>query len=219
LIVLSLFCGWQVYGDQSTFTAVDGVYLYNADGTTQMSTNNLVLLVAVTGSATPTNLILQPTAQLGAVGTVLQNNNVILGKWTLDSGNGNGFFQQPCTVTIQTNKTVSQVALPGVVQTGDPVVLYWFPTLTLSATTVSSGTAYGMYTTNAVLDVTDTPDGWFVQPAMANNTIGMLTVASGAGSLPESTGKASYVTVPEPSAFLLVAMGLGLGITVLRRRK
>jgi hypothetical protein len=95
----------------------------------------------------------------------------------------------------------------GNLNAGDPLALYWFPTLTSSATAPGIGTPYGMFT-----------DSSFVMPSDgATITLSFLTTSVG-GSLPDSLGIANLVTIPEPSTYALIGFGL-LGLVFIARRK
>jgi len=174
-----------------------------------MPTTGLVLLVADTlsnGFYTGTSLL--PEATLTNAFNFLQGDDMILWTGQLDSFLGDGIF----------NKNMASLAFTGNWGPTDPLALYWFPTLTPLSTTVGALTWYGMYTTNVVLDgTTPTLGGWFTPPDASGVILNFLTVSEG-GSTPNSYGWANNQTIPEPSAFMLVGMGL-LGALLLHRRR
>lgn len=108
--------------------------------------------------------------------------------------------------------------------TGDPLALLWFPTLTTASSTISAGTEYGFYRNAAAVDGTQ---AW-VTPAdpTSNYLLGFFTQdgaelspGGGAANL-ASAGNASLTVggaVPEPSRSLLAL--IGFGVLALRRRR
>jgi len=160
-----------------------------------MPTNGLVLLVADTlsnGFVVADNLL---GASIASASSFLKDDDWIIWRAELDSGFGEGYLLQTAGNLILTNGW-------GV---GDPIALYWFPTLTLTDTTVPAGIWHGWYTTNVAIDTT-TPPGWFTPGDGAAITLNLVTESQG-GSSPNSMGYANYF-VPEPSALALVGMGL-----------
>lgn len=88
--------------------------------------------------------------------------------------------------------------------------MYWFPTLTVSATTPGALTPYGMYTTNVVVDgsaLWETPsDGASLHDLRFFTSD--ATILNGGGSNPAAAGNASLMTpAPEPSALMFVVLG------------
>jgi hypothetical protein len=107
-------------------------------------------------------------------------NDVILYRGSLDSGFGPGFFQRVVNVDLNSFAGLSP---------GDPIQLYWFPTLTASSTSPGSGATYGFYRHNPGLDGSDP---WEIPGDGAIVNLAFVTVSQG-GSNPDSLGYASHV--------------------------
>jgi hypothetical protein len=90
---------------------------------------------------------------------------------------------------------------------GDPIGIFWYPTLTTSATSPGFGTPYGFYQFDTVLP----GDGGLIDALFATNSFFN-------GSLPDIAGVANLITIPEPTTYGLIGMGL-LGLVYLARRK
>jgi len=173
-----------------------------------MATSGLIVVVADTsGNGFYTGTSLLPEASVALQYSFLQDDDLIIWRGPLESSSGPGVFSQGLANLIFTNNWGQ----------GDPVALYWFPTLTTAASTVGALTWYGMYTTNVAIDGT-TPGsgGWFTPSDGSLITLNFITATEG-GSNPDSRGYAFFQTIPEPSACVLVGMGL-LGTWLLRRR-
>lgn len=108
--------------------------------------------------------------------------------------------------------------------TGDPLALLWFPTLTAASSTIPAGTQYGFYTNATAVDGTQ---AW-VTPAdpTSNYLLGFFTkdgveLSPGTGAANSAAaGNASLTVgaVPEPSRSMLGLIGFGM-LTLRRRRR
>ncbi len=100
-------------------------------------------------------------------------------------------------------------SLDGSLTVGDPVQLYWFPTLTVSdydSNSLSEGTTYGFYRDSVGIDGSAQ---WVVPGDGSTVSLKFLTEGQG-GSNPESAGWASLTVVPEASNLIFGALALGL---------
>ena len=98
---------------------------------------------------------------------------------------------------------------------GDLLQLYWFPTLTLSSTTVGEGTNYGAYRTDSI--VSDSNISWALPSDGQTVALNFLTANVG-GSISDSLGQATLTTVPEP-ATTVALLGGAAGVFVMLRRR
>lgn len=171
-------------------------------GSTAMANNMLVELIEDTtttfGAPTPTSF----------VGT--DPNEAVLWSGTVSSGQSGvaGGFG-PVQITL------SGASLT----TGDYLLLRWFPTLSLSASSPGANTTYGQFRTNAVENGSDI--AWQVPAASADPyQLNFLTVSEG-GTEPNSAGVANLTvtSVPEPASLSLIAGAFSVGALALRRRK
>jgi hypothetical protein len=135
-----------------------------------MPTTGLVLLVC---SSLDTNFSGPSTNGL------VSGDDVILGKWDLTLNNNPGEFSGstgPWTIGVSN------------VTAGDPVALFWFPTLNISSTSVTNGTRYGMFTDAVGLD----GDAFFVPSDGSSYFLSFNTPAVGGGNFSETQGYASF---------------------------
>jgi hypothetical protein len=104
---------------------------------------------------------------------------------------------------------------------GDPLAIYWIPTLSPGATNVGLDVAYGMYTDQVGLD----GSAAWITPAsgaaitMLFSTTGVYGNNNGSNA-PASAGYSSFDTVvPEPSDFGLIGGASALALAFYRGRK
>jgi MYXO-CTERM domain-containing protein len=107
--------------------------------------------------------------------------------------------------------------------TGDPLALLWFPTLTTASSTIPEGTQYGFYRNAAAVDNTQ---AWVTPADPANNyLLGFFTkdgveLSPGPGAANLAAAGNASLTVdaaPEPSRSMLGLIGFGM--LALRRRR
>jgi hypothetical protein len=154
-----------------------GGYLKDATGTKVSNSSGLLVLVASTqdDSFTP---ITSDCVFIAGQAIASGSDDVVL--WTHSiSGDGNsngsaeaGEFRQPVSVTLSDT-------MPA----GAPLRLYWFPSLSPSATSAASGVAYGAYRSTTAAGATDS-DGSEAWVLPADCTLGheLLFLTSDAGS-------------------------------------
>jgi hypothetical protein len=135
-------------------------------------------------------------------------DDIIVGRWSLDSGFGPGVFTRDFTTTLS-----------GDWNTGDPLQLYWYPTLTEAATQPGAGTTFGRYTDPVGIDGSDP---WFTpSDGNAQNTLRFVTtdaLVATPGSNPPEAGEANFTVVPEPSDYAAIIGLACLGWAVISRK-
>lgn len=172
---LCLFSFCSLCSFASVTLSVTADQLKNADGTA-MPVSGLVMLVVSTEDANIAN----PTA----TNFVSDDDQVIfLGDLSVN---------QLAGVLAQ---TVSITDLSGPISSGDPIALFWFPTLSEGANSPGAGVSYGRYDA-ALGEEADGSAAWVVPSdgAFVNLlfiTSDAITVPSG-GSNPASSGIASF---------------------------
>jgi hypothetical protein len=107
------------------------------------------------------------------------------------------------------------LSLGGSFDTGDPLLLRWWPTLTISSPEPGLGTPYGEYRNGSVVDFSDI--AWIAPSDPSSFTLNFLTIAAG-GSQPDSAGNASLAVAPEPTTTALMIVGL-VSLAARRRRQ
>lgn len=178
-----------------------------------MSQDGVFMLVASTTDAT-----FQPifAGSSTAVGSTFGVDDKILFVGDLGTFGVNGVLDE--TLAIDSTLFAG-------LTTGDPLALYWFPTLTTSDTSISAGTTYGYYTNPLAVDGSS---AWLT-PAdpTSNYSLGFFTKdgselspGSSASNL-ASAGNASLTVsaVPEPSVSLLAMAGAMFAVLGRRRRR
>jgi len=170
---------------QALTITVDADLLKDANGVA-MSTNGLVILVASTTDGTFNG----PTSGAFATG-----DDIVIAKFNLLSSGAPG-------VLIDVAPSLS---FSGNWNPGDPLAIYWFPTLTTNSSAPTAGAPYGMYTTTTPLDGSDP---WVTPQTSANINLRFITTDSDSvnghlpGSNPATAGLASLVvggSAPAPS--------------------
>lgn len=163
---LILFVATKALGTVTLNMSV--AYLNDSEGS-PMPTTGLVLLVASTNDdtfGTPT------------LDAFVSGDDTILAKWDLSTWSTPGLLLG----------STGPLTLTGGWNAGDPLQLYWFPTLTLASSSPTAGAAYGQYRTNSP---TDDSDLWITPTDGATVSLKFLTLAAG-GSNSNSTGNASF---------------------------
>ena len=155
-----------------------GAVLSNAAGTA-IPNGGLVLLVSSTTNSTFTA---PPSTASTAVGSVIADDDIIIGSATIDSAASGitGGFAKAINITFSGN-----------LNAGDPIQLYWFPTLTSASTTLGQGVAYGSYRTDSI--ASDSDIAWVLPADGATATLKVLTTTAG-GSIADTAGRATLTT-------------------------
>lgn len=107
-------------------------------------------------------------------------DDVSLFQGSLDSGFGEGVFQRLVNFSLS--------SFPGL-DPGDPMQLFWFPTLTASSTSPGEGTTYGFYRHDTGLDGSAP---WVIPSDGSLVDLKFFTMSQG-GSNPDAFGNASRV--------------------------
>jgi len=182
----------------------ESVYADNT-GTTLAPNGSLVLLVADTsGNGSGFGSI--TGGQNIDVGSIIAGHDLVVDQEGL-SADGL-LFASPSLTTF--SNWVS----------GDPLAIYWIPSLTPGATTVAGSVDYGLYTSSVVSGGSAawiTPnDGDSYPPIYFSTNNGDL----GPSNAPSDAGFASMMTtpIPEPSVYALLGGLTAMGVA-LRKRK
>ncbi len=210
LSILAVFLlGVLPAGATINFNLIGGETIFSDNGTTMAPSNSLVLLVADTtgggfGNLDVGNITVGSTINTGG-------NDLVVGLLSIYNG-------QPGLLYSTFN-----TSLFGAWDAGDPLAIYWIPSLTISNTTVGSGVSYGWFTDSSAAGGSAawiTPaDGSNVNPlyfSTVSDIFGEVNAASNAGYASLST---SATVVPEPSTFGLLGGLLALGVAFWRRRQ
>jgi len=179
-----------------------------------MSQSGLVLFVSSTADSTFDSILAGSSTTVGS--TLNGSDDKIIFRTDLSSYGANGVLD--LTTGALDLSTISGW------NTGDPLALMWFPTLTTASSTITAGTEYGFYRNSTAVDSTQ---AW-VTPAdpTSNYLLGFFTkdgseLSPGASaSNVASVGNASLTVggvVPEPGRFMLGMLGM-LGLVMRRRR-
>lgn len=100
---------------------------------------------------------------------------------------------------------------------GDPLAIYWYPTLTTASTAPEVGVSYGTFRTDSVQSGSEI--AW-ISPSDGTTSALSFVTASLGGDNPDALGYASNLVVPEPSTYAGAFGALCLaGATWFRRRK
>ncbi len=157
---------------------LSGAVLSNSTGTA-LPNGGLVLLVASTTNST---FATPSSTSSTLVGSMIADDDLIIGFATIDSAAASvaGGFTKAFNITFTGN-----------LNAGDPLQLYWFPTLTSTSTTIGAGVSYGTYRTDAIATGSDI--GWVVPADGTTNALSILTVAVG-GTVANTAGQATLTT-------------------------
>lgn len=176
--------------------SLDADLLKDANGA-PMPTNGLVLLVASTGDSTfnaPT-----PTA-------FVSGDDIIIARFDLSSG---GFNQPGVLIDV-----AQSLSFTGNWKPGDPLQMYWFPTLPKNATAPGPGAPYGKFRTDA--NGVDGGNAWVT--GNSSDTINLRFITDDAntdyhmaGSNPAAAALASLTVAGPPPPPLLAIKLLGGG--------
>ena len=190
---------------------IDAGILRNATGTSTVPVGGLLQLVA-TPSGSAANFV-QPTAT-----SFVGGDNVVVASFAMNYFFGTGETDNVVTLTLQ-NIAISTATT---FDQGDPLLLRWYPTLTISSTAPGIGATYGQFRSDSgeaggIAWVTPADGTSLTVP----NGLNFLTMAA-SGTHPDVEGFASSIVspVPEPSIYILLGLGFG-GLTfglVHRRR-
>jgi hypothetical protein len=142
-------------------------------------------------------------------------NEVVLASFAMNSSSVGtaGDFLEPIVLTLTGDGVPPDK--------GSDLLLRWYPTITYASYNASigpeAGTSYGQFRTDAVEDGSDI--AW-VLPGSGTVALNFLTVSQPNGTEPNSAGIAgmTVANVPEPGAFSLMGVALGIGGVALRRR-
>lgn len=180
--------------------------LYDASGV-KLNTGGLVLLIADTSRNGFGSLL---SGSSLSAGSFLNTDDQILGSATIlpnFTGSAMGSFT---SIPLESGAYST-------LNSGDPLAVVWFSTLTGSSTTLVGGASYGVFSSTSA-----TVDGapWTVPAEGALANINFRTILGG-GTHAETEAYASYTVsaIPEPSTYAAIAGALMLGVAVVRRRK
>lgn len=200
ILVLTLLTGLTTLSSQAAVTITFGVQVvYNADGSQLIPENSLVLYGVSTtdgsfGDPTPTAFFSGDDAEIHRGGAAPAGEY--------------GYI-----LNIELSSIPNWT-------TGDPLQIYWFPTLTTAATAPGYGTPYGSFRTDALQDNDGCTISW-VTPSDGGvgDTLNFLTGVNSSYN-PASAGYATGLTaaVPEPSTYAMVFGVICLAGAIIRRK-
>jgi hypothetical protein len=178
---------------------LDAELLKTSDGSA-MPSSGLVILV----TSTLDSSFGGPTA-----GSFVSGDDSIIKKWDLTAGGGGGGFGNGIFAG-STGPGATPLSSIANWTAGDPLQMYWFPTLTLASSSPGAGTSYGQYRDGATVSPgADGSDLWVTDPTQLQTNLRFYTsdatfLKPGPGSNSAATGNASSTTVPEPSEYAMV---------------
>lgn len=180
------------YSQSVTFN-IDAESLKTSGGT-PMAPSGLVILVVSTADA----IFGGPTA-----GSFVSGDDAIVKSWDLTVGGGGGGFGNG--ILSGTTGSIPLANISGW-DPGDPLQMYWFPTLTLSSPSPGAGTSYGQYRDPVGIDTSEVWTTYTPFPFGFRNLKFFTSDATfnSPGTNPAVAGNASLTTVPEPSAYAMV---------------
>ena len=195
---------------------IDGDLLRNSSGVA-IPQSSLFLLVASTSDSIFSTLKEGSLLSVGSIITGAGGDDTIVYKGDISSYGVNGVLN---TSTPGINFSIATGW-----NAGDSLALIWFPTLTISSSTLSAGTPYGIYTNASAVDgssVWITPSSPSTNYKLLFYTKAGSEVSPGASASNAATaGNASLTVaaVPEPSTFAMLGIGMGLAGWMARRKK
>lgn len=176
---------------------LDAESLKTADGSPMPTTGLVVLTAGISG------VFFGPTQT-----TFSGGDELVLKKWNLSAFSMAGVISD----------TTGNLSFTAGWNEGDPLRLYWYPTLTIDSLQPGAGTMYGSYTDSVGIDGSD---AWITSGESGVVSLKFFTsdamFLSGPGSNSEASGRASALVVPEPSAVILF-MAAGSFLVSQRRR-
>jgi hypothetical protein len=189
------------FAAHATTVTIDAEVLKDSFGAA-MPVSGLVILTAGTSGnffgPTPTSFI--------------SGDEIVLKKWDLTGGFATAGMLQ---------ETTGDLTLSGAWNAGDPLRLYWYPTLTLAAAVPEAGTKYGTYRDGVGIDggaawITGGPSDtislkFFTADATVLNAGGSNAANSGVANL-------TVGSVPEPGTVVLSLVAL-VAMTGIQRRR
>lgn len=185
---------------RATTVTLDSEILKDAFGAA-MPVSGLVVLTAGTSGnffgPTPASLV--------------SGDEIVLKKWDLSSGwNTAGVL----------GDTTGDLTLAGAWNAGDPLRMYWYPTLNLASIAPGVGTAYGTYRDAVGIDgsaawITGGPSDTIALKFFTSDATFLTT----GGSNSANAGRANLTVVPEPGTPALVALALFAALATSRSRR
>ena len=201
LLSTTLLAAIHAHAHALTIT-LDCEVLRDASGSAMPISGVVVLTAATTGTfsgPTPTSFV--------------SGTEILLQKWDLSSFAAPGIFSD----------LTSDLPFSGAWGTGDPLRMYWYPTLTLASSAPGAGTSYGTYRDPFGID----GSAAWITPG-ESDTIGLnfyTTTASflnagGSNSADAGLTDLTVAPIPEPgtAAVGLMALLAAMGITRRRQR-
>ncbi|HVU38539.1 MAG TPA: PEP-CTERM sorting domain-containing protein [Opitutales bacterium] len=192
--------------------------LQGGNGSLNVAANSLVLVVADTGNNGFSTLGAGNIAVGATIGT--GSTDLIVGQLAVSAAGIGTNGENVLEATLNGGPT----PYFGSWAAGQPLAIYWIPSLNFGDTNIGNSVAYGMYTNATDHSGTGGSPAW-VTPSDGGtqtfffSTTGVFSTITD----PASAGYASFSTpsaVPEPSTFALLGGLTALGVTgFLRRRK
>lgn len=176
-------------------------YFYENDGTTPLSLDSTIVMLCDADGDGFGDLTQATTSWIADV------DDVVVGRWNLNenaAGAGSSF-------------DFFSFDLAGTVGTGDKLMLVWYDkTYGVGDAGPGEGVHFGTFRTDDAISFSDS--GWFAPADGAAINLNFATVSAGGDSL-DSTGIASYQTVPEPASAVLALLGGGMVYAARRRMR
>jgi hypothetical protein len=174
-----------------------------------MPQNGLLLLVTSTGNSEFTEIT--PTTTFFEGFSLNGSDDLVLAKWNLDEPGV--IANRPFTISSFGVMSPSWNA-------GDPLRIYWFPTLTTASESAPVGTQYNFFP-NHDTEVSPDINSWRTPSDGGIDVFEFLTESGDdAGTFPDSRGLANITVVPEPSTYAaLFALGCMAWAAATRRRR